>query len=115
MTIVAITLCVVCQMLIVAGQVSLKHGLNAGAAEPSANRKRGIVFFLLGIACLTVWFFLWLGLMRRWDLSKLFPFEGLNPAIMAIAAWLILKERMSAGAWAGLALICVGIAVVAGS
>lgn len=115
MTLVAIVLCIICQMLIVAGQVSLKHGLNAGAVEQSGDRRRGIAFFVLGIGCLTVWFFLWLGLMRKWDLSKLFPFEGLNPAIMAIAAWLILKERMSPGAWAGLALICVGIAVVAGS
>ena len=91
----------------------LKHSVSANDA--TAQRRGRARNFALGIACMSVWFFLWLGLMSRWELSKLFPFEGLNPAIMAIAAWLLLKERMPAGAWAGLALICAGIAVVASS
>jgi hypothetical protein len=38
-----------------------------------------------------------------------YPFEGLNPVIMAILAWLVLKERLPVTAWIGLALVCVGI------
>lgn len=65
-----------------------------------------------GIACMTAWFFLWLGLLQRLELSHIFPFEGLNPALMVLAAWFFLNERMSARAWLGIALITVGIALV---
>ena len=107
MTAMAVTLCILCQVLIVNGQLLLKHGI-------SGKRPRSW-FFFGGIACMTVWFFLWLGLMGKWDLSKLYPFEGLNPAMMAIGAWLVLKEKLPASAWIGLGLICVGVAIVAAS
>ncbi len=64
---------------------------------------------------MTLWFFLWLGLLSKWDISKLFPFEGLNPVLMAIAAWLVLKEKLPISAWFGLVLVCVGIAIVSAS
>jgi drug/metabolite transporter (DMT)-like permease len=111
----ALGICVICQLLIVAGQILLKHAMtDSGDVRPSARYSR-IRNFTSAILCLTLWFFLWLGLMRRWDLSRLFPFEGLNPAMIAIAAWLVLKERLPARAWAGLVLVCVGIALVARS
>jgi uncharacterized membrane protein len=94
-------------MLIVAGQVLLKRGIS--------GKQPRLRYFVMGIALMAVWFFLWLGLMGKWDLSKLFPFEGLNPALMAIAAWLLLKEKLPAAAWVGLALVCAGVAVVATS
>jgi uncharacterized membrane protein len=104
-TLQAIVLCIVCQVLIVVGQIELKRGVSGKKLPP----------FVLGIFCMAVWFFLWLGLMGKWDLSRLYPFEGLNPALMAIGAWLVLKEKLPLSAWAGLALVCVGVAVVAGS
>lgn len=118
--------CVLCQGLIVIGQLFLKHavttaeGAAAGASreparETAAPRGRALRNFAIGIACLTCWFFLWLGLLSRWDISKLYPWEGLNPAMMAIGACLVLKERLPLSAWFGLALVCAGIAVVAGS
>ena len=112
---IAIAICVVCQLLMVGGQILLKHAMTEpNAARPSALSSR-VRNFTLAIACLTLWFFLWLGLMRRWDLSKLYPFEGLNPVLIALAAWLVLKERLPAKAWVGLVLVCVGIALVARS
>ena len=62
---------------------------------------------------MTIWFFLWLGVLQHLPLSTAFPFEGLNPALLAIGAWLVLKEKMSIGAWFGIGLVCVGIVVVA--
>jgi uncharacterized membrane protein len=111
----AIVICVICQLLIVGGQLLLKHAMTEpGTGQPSSLPPR-IRNFMLAIACLTLWFFLWLGLMRTWDLSKLFPFEGLNPAMIAIAAWLVLKEHLPVRAWVGLLLVCAGIALVARS
>lgn len=126
MSALALSLCVACQLLIVVGQLFLKNAVNAnegrkaggsgpaGAAQ-TISRRVPLRDFVLGIACMTVWFFLWLGLLNRWEISKLYPFEGLNPALMAVGAWLVLKERLPLSAWLGLALVCAGIAVVAGS
>ena len=113
MNALAIILCIVCQLLIVAGQIMLKHAMTPmqGTSDSTARIRN----FALAIGCLTLWFFLWLGLMRHWDLSKLYPFEGLNPAMMALAAWLVLKEKLPARAWVGLLIVCTGIALVARS
>jgi len=106
MTLTAIGLCIICQILIVVGQIMLKRGMSP------ARKSFSPLDFTLGIMLLSVWFFLWLGLMGKWDLSKLFPFEGLNPAFMALGAWIFLKEKLPATAWIGVGLVCVGIAVV---
>lgn len=113
MTWLAISLCVLCQLLLVAGQLLLKHAMapvgGAGSWTRTAAR------LAPGIACMTAWFFLWLGLLEQWDLSKIFPFEGLNPVLLVIAAWVVFKERISRSAWIGVALIAAGIGLVSGS
>jgi undecaprenyl phosphate-alpha-L-ara4N flippase subunit ArnE len=107
MTAVAVAIALTAQLLFVVGQLLLKRGMGQGAVRPRT--------LALAITLLAGWFFLWVGLMSQWELSKLFPFEGLNPALVALAAWYFLNERMSTGAWLGVGLICVGIILVAGS
>ena len=114
MTAVSIILCIVCQLFLVTGQILLKHALNS-AAETPRPWSAVIRNFSLGVACLSTWFFLWLGLLGRWELSRLFPFEGLNPALLVIGAWLVLKERLPSSAWLGIVLISTGIALVSGA
>lgn len=101
-----ITLCIVCQVFLVAGQLLLKRAMADEQAAKTALR------LTPGIACMTAWFFLWLGLLAQLDLSKIFPFEGLNPALMILAAALFLKERITWTTWAGMALITAGIMLV---
>jgi len=117
MTAGTITIAVACQFPLVAGQVLLKRavGEQKTAAASTGARSFSLLGFSAGIVCLSLWFFLWLGLLQSQELSRVFPFEGLNPALMVIAAWLFLKERIPPVAWLGVALICVGIAVVSGS
>jgi uncharacterized membrane protein len=121
MSLVAVLIALCCQMLIVVGQLFLKHAMNTAGAERAdtaelrAAKRKAMRDFALGVGCMACWFFLWLGLLNRYDISKLFVFEGLNPALMATAAWLILKERMSVNAWIGLILVCVGITIVSSS
>ena len=83
------------------------------ANSPRESRSHRVRNFILGISCLTAWFFLWLGILERWELSNVFPFEGMNPALLVLAASIWLKERISLQAWAGVILICIGIVVVA--
>ena len=114
MTALGITLATVCQLFLVVGQLLLKHGMNAVDVRPR-NSSAIASRLALGVICLTVWFFLWLGLLAKWDLSKLFPFEGMDPALLVIGAWLFLKEKLTLATWIGIALISVGIAMVSGS
>ena len=69
----------------------------------------------LGVACLSGWFFLWLALLAKWELSQLFPFEGLNPALVVLGAAILLKERVPPMTWIGVLLISAGVAVVTSS
>jgi uncharacterized membrane protein len=107
MTGIAIALCLVCQLLLVGGQLVLKRGMNATPIH--------IATLTGGTALLAGWFFIWLGLLTRWELSRLFPFEGLNPALVVLGAWLLMKERVPKTSWIGIVLITVGVTLVAGS
>ena len=111
MTTLALTLCIICQLFMIAGQLLLKRAMSPGAQ--ALVRGQRLTRLFMGIACLSVWFFLWLGVLQKLPLSQAFPFEGLNPAMMAIGAWLLLKERMAVTSWIGVGLICAGIAIVA--
>jgi drug/metabolite transporter (DMT)-like permease len=113
-TLLTILLCVVCQVFLLSGQLLFKRAMAPTAGITQTNRRRNKLL-ALGIATQTVYFFLWLGLLEKNPLSKIYPFEGLNPAMLAILAWLLLKERLSSGAWLGLALVCVGIGIVSGT
>jgi uncharacterized membrane protein len=105
----AIFFCFICQLCLVSGQLFFKH-----AMSPASPQRRSTMAWLItaGIGTQAIWFFLWTRLMERWNLSQLYPFEGLNPAILAILAAIVLKERLPWVAWAGLGLICVGIGIV---
>jgi multidrug transporter EmrE-like cation transporter len=110
-TTIVILICVICQLFMIVGQLLLKRAMHPGTTTLTAPQRR--LRFGLGVGCLTVWFFLWLGVLQQIPLSRAYPFEGLNPAMLALAAWLMLKEKLSLSAWAGLALVCGGIVIVA--
>ena len=114
MTSGAIALCILCQLLLVFGQLALKRGMTAANRSP---KPWGLVLrdVGLGIALQTGWFFLWLGLLEKWELSRIFPFEGLNPALLVVGSWLLLGEKLTASAWLGIAMICGGVLLVSGS
>jgi undecaprenyl phosphate-alpha-L-ara4N flippase subunit ArnE len=102
-----IALAAVCQIFLVVGQLLLKRAM----AHPPI--RWGVL--ALGTASLTAWFFLWLALLARYDLSRLFPFEGLNPALVVLGAAVFLRERVPARGWVGIGLISAGVMLVSGS
>ena len=114
MTAAAVLLALLCQLFLVTGQLTLKRGMNATRLLPPP-KARVIGSLAGGVGLLAVWFFLWLGLLRDWELSRLFPFEGLNPALVVLGAGLLLKERVSPIGWIGIAMISLGVALVSGS
>ncbi|MBI3435498.1 MAG: EamA family transporter [Proteobacteria bacterium] len=112
MTLLAISIGILCQFFLVIGNLLLKHAMNATHHVP----RRWLIIasnFAIGTGLLSLWFFLWLGLLRSWDLSQIFPFEGLSPVLLVIGAWIFLGERVSPRAWAGVVLIGVGVGLLA--
>lgn len=88
----------------VAGQICFKHAMT-GDPGVSVRRLAGLGG---GILVMTVGFFLYLGLLKRFELSYIYPFEGLQRIILVLAAMLFLKERMTQRLWLGVALITIG-------
>ena len=121
-------LIVISLLAYVAGQLLLKVAMNdgeeeassaaqqAGAAVPAGTSKRKRAgFFAASIACMTVTFFLNLGLMQKLDLSFLFPFQGLSVIIVTLGASIFLKERLTATLIIGALLVTAGVMLVSAS
>jgi undecaprenyl phosphate-alpha-L-ara4N flippase subunit ArnE len=112
-TLPAIILCIACQFFLVGGQLFLKHAMRDTAEpRPKWTLAKGLS---LGIFLQSLWFFVWVNLLKDNKLSHIFPFEGLNPVLLVLAAWLFLKERMTIDSWVGILLICAGIFLVSSS
>lgn len=101
-------LVVVSQLGLIMGQILLKRGM-ARNEQGLSQWKRSLA---AGIASMTVWFLLWLGLMHVMDLSQLMPLEGLSPMMIAIGGVWFFGERISLGGWLGIGLTCVGVVLV---
>ena len=53
-----------------------------------------------------------MGLLRTHDLSLIYPFEGLSPLLLVLAARFFLQETLTWKTWAGVALIALGTVLV---
>lgn len=103
-------LVMIVQSCSVSGQIFFKH-----ATQPDRPRAFFIAFLTSGIVVKTAEHFLWLGLLNKYPLSKLYPFDALNRIMLVAAAWFFLKERITPQTWLGVGLITVGVWVVSAS
>lgn len=96
----------------VAGQLFLKRAMDLSTADGFRNGK---VISILGggIFSMTISFFLILGLLGHFDLSYLYPFQGLSVIIISIAAAIVLREKLTLQLTIGALLISAGIVLVA--
>lgn len=95
----------------VAGQLFLKRGMDL-TSDASSWRGRVLFFLVSGIFAMTISFFLTLGLLQRFDLSYLYPFQGLSVILIAITAALTLREKMTLQLAIGALLITAGVVLV---
>src|SRR6266568_6825328 len=78
----------------VAGQLFFKRAMELLSAAGFRNR-RTVSVLATGIFSMTVSFFLNLGLLQRFDLSYLYPFQGLSVIIISLMAAVVLKEKLT--------------------
>lgn len=111
MSILAFLLILVSLLSFVVAQIVLKRAMERSKTSGLRNsRVTGLI--ALGVVLMTVSFFLTLGLLQRFDLSYLYPFQGLSVIFIAATAAVVLKERLSLRLIAGTVLITAGIVLV---
>jgi uncharacterized membrane protein len=114
MSLIAWLLIVVSQLALVAGQIFMKHAMSL--REHGGEQARGwISTLVIGIAAMTVWFLLWLGVMHQVELSKQMPLEGISPILIVLGAALFLGERLDWRGWTGVGLTSLGVLLVSAS
>ena len=99
------------------GQICLKAGLmNLGTNPPVGVVLAQIVknwLVMGGFACYGVSSLLYLVALSRLDLCYAYPLIALTYVIVTLVAWRLLGEMVPLGRVVGLAIICIGVLVVA--
>jgi len=111
MSFLAFFFIVVSLLSFVAAQLILKRAMVATKATGFRNA-RLIWNVTTGVVLMTISFFLTLGLLQRFDLSYLYPFQGLSVIFITLTAAVMLKEKLSLRLIVGAVLISAGIVLV---
>ena len=111
MTLLAFLFIVISLVTFVAAQLILKKAMEFAAIHGMRNS-----YFMsrvaIGVVLMTVSFFLTLGLLQRFDLSYLYPFQGLSVIFITVLAAVVLKEKLSVRLAIGSLLITAGVVLV---
>lgn len=104
-----------------AGHVMLSKGMKpvGDLTEAPAGRLGGMVaralssqWVLAGIALQAIFFFMYLALLSRTEVSQLLPLTALDYIVVALLAQWMLGEVVTPARWAGIGLITAGVALV---
>jgi uncharacterized membrane protein len=107
----AFFLIVVSLLSFVAAQLILKRAMEATKTIGFRNAQF-VSKVTGGVILMTISFFLTLGLLQRFDLSYLYPFQGLSVIFITLTAAVVLKEKLSLRIIVGAVLISAGIVLV---
>ncbi|MBI4635924.1 MAG: EamA family transporter [Candidatus Rokubacteria bacterium] len=103
------------------GHVMLSKGMKTvgDLTEAPAARLGGMIgravsspWLLLGVALQASFFFLYLTLLSRADVSQVLPMTAIDYIVVAALANLLLAEAVTPARWAGIAFIVVGVFLV---
>jgi uncharacterized membrane protein len=110
-SLLALFLIVLSLLSFVVAQLILKRAM-ALSATSGFRHARFIWLVTLGVLLMTVSFFITLGLLQRFDLSYLYPFQGLSVIFITLMAAVALKEKINLRLTIGALLISAGIVLV---
>jgi uncharacterized membrane protein len=111
MSFLAFFFIVVSLVSFVAAQLILKRAMEATTTTGFRNAQ--FVWKVTGgVILMTISFFLTLGLLQRFDLSYLYPFQGLSVIFITLMAAVVLKEKLTLRLAIGALLISAGIVLV---
>ena len=106
-----------------AGEIAITHGMKA-TGEPERLRPRELFEFLklamrngwfwAGVPLMALSFYSLLVLLSWHPISFVIPASALSNVVGTLGAKYILREQISGARWAGVLLVCGGVALVAG-
>lgn len=97
------------------GHVVLAKGMKlvgTASAGSALGRTLSNPWVLLGVALQAAFFFMYMALLAREDVSKVLPLTTLNYLVVALLAQLVLAEPVSPLRWAGIGFIVLGVLMV---
>jgi drug/metabolite transporter (DMT)-like permease len=99
-------------------ELLLKAGAKATADPSTSWSWIGITglaspLIWLAIVVMLLDLVIWLYVLKYIPLSIAFPLSRLVDVLVPISCWLILKEGISSFRWCGIALVIIGLAIVA--
>jgi drug/metabolite transporter (DMT)-like permease len=104
-----------------AGHVMLAKGMKpvGDLTEAPSGRLGGMVaralsnqWVIVGVALQAVFFFVYVTLLSRAEVSQLLPMTALDYIVVALLAQWVLGEVITPARWAGIGLITVGVVLV---
>ena len=111
MSFLAFFLIVISLLSFVAAQLILKRAMEVTTTTGFRNAQF-VSKVTAGVILMTISFFLTLGLLQRFDLSYLYPFQGLSVIFITLMAAVVLKEKLNMRLAVGALLISAGIVLV---
>jgi uncharacterized membrane protein len=97
------------------GHVILAKGMKVVGAEVGGSpvgRTLSNPWVLLGVALQAAFFFIYMALLSREDVSKVLPLTTLNYIIVAFLAQFMLAEPVTPLRWTGIGFIVLGVLLV---
>jgi len=103
------------------GHVFLSKGMRTigDLTEAPSSRLGGMLarvaanpWVLLGVALQASFFFMYLTLLSRADVSKLLPMTAVDYIVVALLARALLAEAVTPARWTGIGLIALGVFLV---
>jgi uncharacterized membrane protein len=111
MTLFFFTLLLISNSSAIAGQVCFKRAMG----HPDVVGWHRAAWIGAGLVGGAIGFFFWLALLPHFALSKIFPIEAIDRPMMALAASIFLREKLTPRLMVGIAVITVGAVLVAGT
>jgi len=97
------------------GHVVLAKGMKlVGAAATGSALQRTLSnpWVLLGVALQAAFFFMYMALLSREDVSKILPLTTISYVVVGLLAQFVLAEAVTPLRWTGIGLIVLGVLLV---
>jgi uncharacterized membrane protein len=97
------------------GHVVLAKGMKIVGADPGGSplaRTLSNPWVLLGVALQAAFFFMYMALLSREDVSKILPLTTLSYVVVGLLAQFMLAEAVTPLRWTGIGLIVLGVLLV---
>lgn len=100
--------------LLVSGQTLWKIGLHNIKIDKFTDIFKLILnkYIITGIGIYAFATFFWLVILKKYDLTKVYPLQSMSYIIAIFAGYFILNESISKNTILGIIIICVGIFVL---